>query len=304
MAEKYSNKIARAVHASPVSEEYDLTGYSQAQCEQLGEELFAHTFQVPEQFRISFIVGGGKEVRQKYDANLPKWLSEVLRKHGFEDDNGASVANDCQKKYKYQEDTGKNVKRLHVFPSSEIVPTDTGGAKRELGNEDKVVQATAEDFPELLNAHVPAWLQLRRVQHVLTEFGKRLEAIEAKMIKCEDLTEEEAELYHADYADKELIAQKIHIVSSKMKHKVAAGELTPAEKDHLIAHAQEKLEALEEKVGGDEGEAPKSIPEGVAKAITSLKERIAKLEDVAARDVPLRKSKEILAVCPCVPSPC
>ena len=224
----FHNKIARAVHLSPTTDEYDLHGYTQEQCEQLGEELFAHTFRVSHQFRVSFIIGGGREVRQKYDANLPKWLTEVLRQRGFEDDIGASAVDSCQKKYKYQDDTGKNVKRLHVFPSIELVDDGSGGgggaaaAEAEDTPEQQIVRASAEAFPALLNDNVPTWLQLRRVQHVLNEFAEKVKGIEAKMIKCEALDESEAELYHSDYADKDLVVKKLTIVSTKMKHKVCS----------------------------------------------------------------------------------
>eukprot|EP00750_Incisomonas_marina_P028819 INCI6954.1.p1 GENE.INCI6954.1~~INCI6954.1.p1 ORF type:complete len:386 (-),score=108.80 INCI6954.1:68-1225(-) len=289
----FHNKIARAVHASPVSEEYDLHGYTQEQCEQLGTEIFAHRFKVKEQFRISFIIGGGKEVRQKYDANLPKWLTEVLRQHGFEDDIGASAVNECQKKYKYQDDTGKNVKRLHVFPDSEIIDdgSENAGSGKET-NEEKLIRSTAEEFPAMLNERVPTWLQLRRAQHVLTTFGEKLEQIEAKMIKCEALSEAEAELYHADHADKELVQKKLKIIATKMKAKVAAGDLTPAEKEHLIAHAEERLAELEESVGGEEG-GEKQVPAGAAEAIEKVKQRIEKLKAVKAQERPLRHADEI-----------
>lgn len=34
--------------------------------------------------RLSFVVGGGKGVRTKYDDNMPKWCSQALKSIGFE----------------------------------------------------------------------------------------------------------------------------------------------------------------------------------------------------------------------------
>jgi hypothetical protein len=298
MSEKFANKVARAVHAAPVSAEFDLAGYTRAQCEQLGTELFAHTFRVPEQFRISFIIGGGREVRQKYDADLTKWLTEVLREHGFEDDGGASTANDCQKKFKYQDDTGKNLKRLHVFPSSEIVAAGAdggeGGSGGALSNEEKIIRATAEALPQLLSKHVPTWLHHKRVNHILKQFAAKVAAIEDKMIKVQPLDEAEVELYHTDYADKEVVARKLDVVAKKMKHFVASGLLTAAEKEHLVANAQEKLAGLEKQLAEVAGSS--ASPDALMKAVDQVKARVEKLKAIKPRDRPLKREDEIKKV--------
>ena len=113
---------------------------------------------------------------------------------------------------------------------------------------------------------------------------------------------------------------------------VASGQLTAGEKDHLLAHAQERLAELEEKVGGaaadDDAEAdaggaeadgdgeaaaagggdagsaaaaaednvPLPVPKGIAEAIEKVKARIAKLEAVMPQERPLSEASEILKV--------
>ena len=40
--------------------------------------------------RFTFIIGGGKLVRSKYDEQLGKWLTAELRRVGYEEDKGGT----------------------------------------------------------------------------------------------------------------------------------------------------------------------------------------------------------------------
>jgi len=86
-------------------------------------------------FRTSFIVGGGKKVRGKYDAALPKYISQALGAIGYEEDKGASVSLACQGRFKYQHNTDTDLKTMHVFPRVEVVAEDVaaGGEESEAG---------------------------------------------------------------------------------------------------------------------------------------------------------------------------
>lgn len=66
--------------------------------------------------KITFVVGGGKKTRQKYSPELPKELAQALSALGFSEDRGASACEACQGSYKYQHDTDKDLKFMHVFP--------------------------------------------------------------------------------------------------------------------------------------------------------------------------------------------
>ena len=106
--------------------------------------------------RISFVVGGGKLVRQKYSDDLPKHFCSALTLVGFQEerqealefavnalcsvhgesskarvqsarvslslrnylwqDNSATVEQGSAGKFKYHHDTNKNLKFVHVFP--------------------------------------------------------------------------------------------------------------------------------------------------------------------------------------------
>eukprot|EP00435_Cladocopium_sp_Y103_P028830 s2993_g7.t1 len=78
--------LAGKVRRSTESDEFDLSGYDQARCNELAKASFSEPFPLKEMVRISFVVGGGKLVRQrfgpkcsvpKYSDDLPKFM--VLR---------------------------------------------------------------------------------------------------------------------------------------------------------------------------------------------------------------------------------
>ena len=110
-------KRLRAVTEHDDAERFELANYTQEQAETLVEAAFAAPFEAAtEPLRISFIIGGGKLVRHKFDEALGKYLTAALRKLGFEEDKGASLGS--EKCYKMQHDTGQNLIYLHVFPET------------------------------------------------------------------------------------------------------------------------------------------------------------------------------------------
>lgn len=78
-------------------------------------------------FRISFVIGGGKNVRGKYEAALPKYVSQSLLAAGFEEDKGASVSLACQGRFKYQHNTDTDLKNIHVFPRVVVPDEEVAG---------------------------------------------------------------------------------------------------------------------------------------------------------------------------------
>jgi hypothetical protein len=92
------------------------------------DDLFNKTFSeampVREPIRISFVTGAGKLDRQKYHADLGKWVTNSLRVLGYRDDRGASLDLTSQGSYKFQHDTGKNLKYVHVFPIITTIDED------------------------------------------------------------------------------------------------------------------------------------------------------------------------------------
>ena len=79
---------------------------------------FTDPIECSEMFRVSFVVGGGKKVRQKYgDGRVLKDLTTALQGLGFEDDKGASCCLASAGTYKYQHNTDTDLKTVHASPA-------------------------------------------------------------------------------------------------------------------------------------------------------------------------------------------
>eukprot|EP00966_Prymnesium_polylepis_P254391 5878721-Prymnesium_polylepis.1 len=149
-----TKKLALAIRSATESDDFDLAGYSAEACDALAQNAFAKPLPLKEMVRLSFTVGGGKKVRQKYNDGLPALLSDALKKIGFNEDRGASLSNDCGARrgipegafahrhpasvaaphapmlraaclplpaaaaglFKYQHNTDTDLKVVHVFP--------------------------------------------------------------------------------------------------------------------------------------------------------------------------------------------
>ena len=95
----------RAVVKYDAQETWDLAGYTSEQITELIPLCFTEPFPLP--LRFSFVVGGGRLVRARYDQDLQKWLSASLRELGFEEDRGASLGSAAA--FKRQEDLAQNL---------------------------------------------------------------------------------------------------------------------------------------------------------------------------------------------------
>ena len=92
---------ARSIRTSLESDEHDLAGgVTEAQAVELVRAAFGTPLPCSKPLKVTFIVGGGKGVRAKYDEKLPLWLSGELRVLGYEEDRGASLGS--QRCYKRQ----------------------------------------------------------------------------------------------------------------------------------------------------------------------------------------------------------
>lgn len=84
-----AKKLAAAIRGSSESTEFDLAGYGDAQCQSLAAAAFSKALPLKEMIRLTFVVGGGKKVRQKYNDGLPTLWANALQKVGFTEDRGA-----------------------------------------------------------------------------------------------------------------------------------------------------------------------------------------------------------------------
>ena len=109
--------IAGDIRSSITSDQFDLSNYTEQRCRDLITAAFSSPLSAPsEMVRFTFVVGGGKLVRQKYNDDLPKWMATALRDVGYSEDRSAAETFDSQGTFKQQHDTGQNLKYVIVYP--------------------------------------------------------------------------------------------------------------------------------------------------------------------------------------------
>ena len=121
MADEKAKKLTAEVSLARESEQFDLAGFGPAGVDHLCS-AFSKPFPLGSMIRLSFLVGGGKKVRQKYNDGLPNLLADALRGVSFVEDRGASTSLDSAGTFKYQHDTDKDLKFMHVRGPAQTLP--------------------------------------------------------------------------------------------------------------------------------------------------------------------------------------
>jgi len=96
-----AKKLAANLRAGS-SDTWDLAGYLPAALEALVTSGLGQPIKCSEMLRFTFVVGGGKKVRQKYDDKLSQLFAEALKNGGFTEDRGAALSLECQGTFKQQ----------------------------------------------------------------------------------------------------------------------------------------------------------------------------------------------------------
>eukprot|EP00959_Pyramimonas_sp_CCMP1952_P424738 8896466-Pyramimonas_sp.AAC.1 len=80
MSESKAHGMASEIRALKDSEEFDLAGYDGAQVTNMLNASFSSPIQLPagHMVRVTFVIGGGKKVRQKYPETLAKDIAAGL----------------------------------------------------------------------------------------------------------------------------------------------------------------------------------------------------------------------------------
>ena len=98
--------LAKEIYYSIESDTYDLGNYTEERVKELIKKVFSSPLPNPtSMIKITFIVGGGKLVRSKYDDNLPKYCVATLRDLNFSEDKSAAETFDSQGTFKQQHGT-------------------------------------------------------------------------------------------------------------------------------------------------------------------------------------------------------
>lgn len=269
MASGMAGKVRRATD----SDEFDLANYDQAKCDDLAKAAFGEPLPLATMVKLSFVVGGGKLVRQKYTDELPKLFMGSLAAVGYVDDNSADKTADSAGKFKFQHDTGKNLKFVHVFPRISGPAQGAGGDDGEEEEEEEAPQ-TPEDIlltcdmealRILMARQLETYGQKKNLMELLKRRITRLEEIEGKMTRLERLSDEEQKLF--DGVGAEELKEKSKAVSAELKAMVDAGRLTSGERSAV-------LEEFESKLGLIEAELAKAEAEGKQKRVQALQGQV------------------------------
>jgi len=265
MASGLAGKVRRATE----SEEFDLANYDQERCNDLAKGAFGDPFPLQTMVRISFVVGGGKLVRQKYSDDLPKLFMNALSAIGFSDDSAAACEADSGGKYKYQHDTGKNLKFVHVYPhiivSQDAANNGEGDAEQQQQQqrqspEEKMLRCGLADFERLFEKHLPTYAQRKGLLDALKARVCKWNAVDEKVRRLERLDAEEEALYNDDL-DIEEVQEKDKKVSASLEVMVDEGNLTSSERTSLLSLLDEKRAAVE----GKGKQAPQKLVDMIQK---------------------------------------
>ena len=91
---------------------------------------------------------------------MPKWCREALRAIGFEEDRGACNVMECAGQFKYQHDTDKDLKFIHVFPRIDTAAAAAAAAADE-DEEDEEVTIAGMKLDELPPEHLCTIVSVR-----------------------------------------------------------------------------------------------------------------------------------------------
>lgn len=294
--------MAGKVRRATDSDEFDLANYDQARCDELVQGAFSEPLPLSNMVKLSFVVGGGKLVRQKYTDDLPKiFMSSLAAKGGYQDDNSASLEASSGGKFKFQHDTEKNLKFVHVFPRiSPPAQTGAGGAEGEEDEEEDVPQ-TPEDilltcnmeyFKDLVARQLETYGQKKRLQHLLKARISKLEEIEAKMTRLQQLTAEEQTLF--DGVGVEDIKEKSKVLSGELKGMVDAGRLTSAEKSGLLEQLDSQLAAVEAEINKAEADGKQKKAQALQQQVEAIRGTQTAVKGCSALSLPpLKHSQNI-----------
>jgi hypothetical protein len=303
-----ASQLAKEIRDSKESGSHDLKGsLSEEQAGALVAAAFTEPFELSEMIKVTLVVGAGKLARQKYDDNLGKWVCLALTQLGFSEDRGAALSLDCAGTFKYQHDTGKNEKFVHVFPRV-AAPAGEGGAEgagaagavAEAGGAGAgplsadwlCVVSKLDTFKQMVEAKMPAWLEKKRCAEHLVVQQERLQAAIGKLAAMAKLDEEEQRLM--DQADGELLEQKVAFLHDAMKTMVEEGRLTKDEQQQVAAQMEARVAALKAEAA-EHADKPKRHEKLVeaAQQLAAKRERVLELKPFAHE---LSEVKELRSV--------
>ena len=285
MSEETAKKLAMEVRQSKESEQFDLAGYGPNSVAKMVQDAFTNPLPLGSMVRLSFVVGGGKKVRQKYNDGLVRELTSALSGIGFAEDKGAALALECAGQYKYQHDTSKDLMFVHVFPrvdpaaAAALAAGDGPSVPDAMSPTQLLLFSEPLVFQRMVAAKTPSFAQRRRVLDVLKAAKADYAAVETKLSAMEALDAREQQLI--DELDTEALDAKLKWLAKELDGMVTAGQLNKEEKAMVLEQLHTKLEAVELQIATADSEAKEKraakLREGARPLPPSCRQAAAKL---------------------------
>jgi hypothetical protein len=230
--------------------------------------------------RLTFVVGGGKLSRQKYDEKAMLAVTSTLKELHYIEDRGASCVNDCAGCYKTQHDTGKNLFTVIVFPRLVNGKGGQTNNNKQGGKEDeyeplipmnspgyKMAICKLSTFHNLLTTYCPTYSEKKECLHCLEGLLQVEKAIEGKMMIGQSLDTAEQAFYDESCDLKE---KYVYTQQESNKH-IDEGKVTNYERRVLIEMNEKRIAMLMSE------KSSTSVAEKLKKALirkTQLQERL------------------------------
>ncbi|KAL7552287.1 hypothetical protein ACHAWF_017789, partial [Thalassiosira exigua] len=235
---------------------FDLAGKDASTLTSAMSDAFSDPLPAGSASKITFVAGGGRGARNKYDPGAVRATTAGLREAGYVEDRGASAGAGCEGgRFKTQHDTGKNVYTVVVFPRTEegegSAAEDGGGGGGVSADDEepliphdspgyKIAICTLKTFQNLLAAQCPTHSEKRECLRCLDGLAQVERAIEEKMTRGHPLDGGEK----AFYDDATDLREKCAHVQKEASRHVEEGRLAIAERDALVEANEGRIEHL------------------------------------------------------------
>jgi hypothetical protein len=243
--------LAASIRSAEEHETFDLGGMTVDSIVSTLAAAFLEPFPVDTDMpmiRLTFVVGAGKQNRQKYDAGATKATVTALMNCGYQEDKGASCVLACAGFYKQQHDTGKNLKTVVVFPKFKTCKSEKDAATTtpEFMDTDSIPYKVAVGSTAMLENMVihkcPTWSQKKTLLGILEDLSSTIASLDDKLIHGTLLNGSE----QAFYDEVIQLSQKQDHVKEKLHAQVEQGKVTAYELRQLKDHNTERLQELQQ----------------------------------------------------------
>jgi len=280
--------LAATIRNATETEIFDLAGLGPGTISQVIKDAFSEDFDLDTSkgnegmIRITLVVGAGKANRTKYEPCALKLVTTALSAAGYNEDRGASCVVECAGSYKFQHDTGKNLKTVVVFPkigtsSSKDTKGERGDASTSSSSsllppnslEYNIAVSTIPLFTNMMKAKFPSWSQKRSLLMLVDKrLIEPLDELDVSLMRGGLLSPAESYFYEHCIS----ISEKKSVIREAISQQVLDEKLTASEVDFLLSQVTVRVNELQL-------EKQTNIP-------IALQERQAKLRRIAKNPLP------------------